>query len=66
MNTQSSTAVHMRIGEAARRLGIHPQTLRRWEREGRVCRARRRLTGQRVYLEEDVQQLEKMVFSRTS
>jgi len=57
----------VRIGDAARRLNLHPQTLRRWEREGRTPKARRnRLTGQRQYQEEDVQQLEKLIFSKAS
>ena len=57
----------MRIGDAARRLNLHPQTLRRWEREGRTPKARRnRSTGQRQYQEEDVQQLEKLIFSKAS
>jgi DNA-binding transcriptional MerR regulator len=45
----------IRIGQAARRIGIHPQTLRRWEREERIPRALRNpLTGQRVYADNDV------------
>lgn len=37
------------IGEAAKLLERHPQTLRRWDKEG-VLVARRSETGQRYYL----------------
>jgi len=56
----------MRIGAVARRIGVHPQTLRRWERRGRTPRpCRNQLSGQRYYTEEDVRQLEKLIFSKT-
>jgi len=45
----------IRTGAAARTIGIHPQTLRKWEREGRVPPARRnQITGQRLYDDEDL------------
>ena len=41
------------IGECADRIGRSPQTVRRWEREGRIT-ARRTPTGQRYFDESDV------------
>lgn len=37
------------IGQAAKWLGVSPQTLRRWEREGRIKPAQRTSGGQRRY-----------------
>ena len=42
-----------RIGEFARRVGKSPQTIRRWEREGRL-KAKRLSSGQRYFDESDV------------
>ena len=46
--------------QAARRLGVHPQTLRRWEREGIIPAAARR-RGQRVYTAGDLAVIEAAV-----
>lgn len=46
----------VRIGEAAEMLGVSVETLRRWDRDGRVG-ARRTTGGQRVVRLEDVQRL---------
>lgn len=46
----------VRIGEAAEMLGVSVETLRRWERDGRIG-ARRTAGGQRVVRLEDVRQL---------
>ena len=55
----------IRIGNAAARIGVHPQTLRRWEREGRIHRATRNaLTGQRRYEEADIERLIELVIGR--
>ncbi|MCP2343244.1 TioE family transcriptional regulator [Actinomadura rupiterrae] len=44
----------MFIGPLARRLGVRPATLRKWERAGLVVPARDAHTGYRVYSEADV------------
>jgi molybdopterin-binding protein len=49
-------AGEVRIGEAAEMLGVAVETLRRWERDGRIG-ARRTAGGQRVVRLEDVQRL---------
>jgi molybdopterin-binding protein len=49
-------AGEVRIGEAAEMLGVAVETLRRWERDGRIG-ARRTAGGQRVVRLEDVHRL---------
>ncbi len=49
--------------EIAKRLGIHPQTLRRWEREGVIPPVTRR-RGQRVYTPTDLDRIEAAVMTR--
>ncbi len=49
--------------ELARRLGVHPQTLRRWEREGIIPPVTRR-RNQRVYTPADVERIEAAVIAR--
>ncbi len=46
--------------QVAQRLGVHPQTLRRWEREGVIPAAPRR-RGLRVYTRRDVELIEAAV-----
>ena len=54
-----------RIAEAAKALGIHPGSIRRAERLGRIPRARREpVSGQRVYTEQDVQALRERLYGR--
>jgi len=43
----------LRIGDAARRLGVSVDTLRRWDENGTLL-ARRLPSGQRVYLPSDL------------
>ncbi len=47
----------MTITEAARKVGVSPKTLRRWEDSGKVPRSRKDWRGWRVYFPEDVDQL---------
>jgi len=46
------------VGELARRLGVHPATLRTWETEGILCPERDRATGYRQYGPECVRDAE--------
>lgn len=50
----------LRIKEAAHLLGVHPTTLRRWDKEGRLKAVRigsRRGIGDRRYRSEDIRAL---------
>ena len=44
-----------RIAEAAKLLGVHPSTLRRWDEKGILPPSIRTLTGERRYTEADIQ-----------
>ena len=44
-----------RIAEAARLLGVHPSTLRRWDEKGILRPSIRTLTGERRYTEADLE-----------
>lgn len=48
------TCLFLSTRQAAQSLGVHPQTLRRWEREGIVPTPTRR-RGQRIYTEGDLE-----------
>ncbi|MFH9397524.1 TioE family transcriptional regulator [Streptomyces sp. NPDC017413] len=50
----AASAGGMLVGPLARKLGIRPATLRKWERAGLVTPRRDRRTGYRVYAEADV------------
>lgn len=52
--------VFFSIRQVADRLGVHPQTLRRWERAG-VVRPVTRRRGHRVYTVADVERIEATV-----
>lgn len=45
------------ITEAAEMIGISPKTLMRWEKCGKVKKARRDFRGWRVYEEEEVHKI---------
>jgi predicted site-specific integrase-resolvase len=46
----------VRIGEAARRIGVHPYTLKRWEAAG-LLRPLRTVSGTRFYRQRDLERL---------
>lgn len=48
-----------RTAEAARLLGIHPSTLRRWDEKGILTPSIRTLTGERRYTEADLEAVRK-------
>lgn len=43
-----------RIAEAARLLGVHPSTLRRWDEKGILRPSIRTPTGERRYTDDDI------------
>lgn len=43
-----------RIAEAAKLLGVHPSTLRRWDEKGILRPSIRTPTGERRYTDEDI------------
>lgn len=53
------------LGEACERLGIHPNTLRKWDREGKV-RVVRTVGGKRRVPESEVERLMGIVKPDTS
>lgn len=53
----------LQVREAARGLGVHENTLRRWEERG-LIRAVRLPTGVRRFRAEDVESLRSQMFSR--
>ena len=48
-----------RTAEAARLLGIHPSTLRRWDHKGILHPSIRTLTGERRYTDDDLEAVRK-------
>jgi len=52
----------LRISDLARMVGSQPQTIRRWEREGRIPPVRSEVvTNHRVWTAEEVQLIEQML-----
>jgi DNA-binding transcriptional MerR regulator len=47
------------IGEVARRVGVHPSTLRRWHQRG-VIQPRRDVNGMRIFSSEDIARLREL------
>lgn len=50
----TSTTKLLRIRETAEMLGVNPQTLRRWDKEGRLIAVRVNKRGDRRYRKEDL------------
>lgn len=46
------TACYMTTSEFAKRIGIHPQTLRRWDKDKTLCAHHKTPSGRRYYTEE--------------
>jgi excisionase family DNA binding protein len=62
--TAIATRSVMTISEAAAALGVHPDTIRKAEREGRIPPIRRESFGSddRIFLPEDVEALKRIFF----
>ena len=54
--------MNIRITEAARQIGVHPNTLRRLEKRG-VITAKRDWVGHRFFLPEELKQIEQILFN---
>lgn len=54
--------MNVRITEAARQVGVHPNTLRRLEKRG-VIVARRDWVGHRFFSPEELKKIEKILFN---
>lgn len=52
------------ISKLAQTLGVCPDTVVRWEREGLIPKARRSPGGWRVYTEEDLEQIQTAALCR--
>jgi len=46
----------LRVGEAAKRLGVTSERLRNWDKSGRLVATRHPVTGYRYYSERDLEQ----------
>jgi len=65
VTTISVAARPLGIAEAARHLGVHPNTIRKAERAGRIPRVRREpVSGYRIFSVEEVEQLRQRFFGR--
>jgi excisionase family DNA binding protein len=63
MEKEKGTVKLMQVREAARELGIHENTLRRWEDAG-VIRAVHLPTGVRRFRPQDVEKLQREMYDR--
>lgn len=52
------------IGEAAKMVGVHPSTLRRWIRWGKMHPVPRNRNGWRVFRDEDIEILRSLAHPR--
>lgn len=48
---------YLTISAAARFIGVHPATLRNWEKAGKIICYRHIMSGYRLYKKEDLEQL---------
>ncbi|WP_226644677.1 MerR family transcriptional regulator [Microbulbifer variabilis] len=58
---ESPTKAHLPIREVARRTGVHPVTLRAWERRYGLLTPTRTSKGHRLYSEEEVRRIEEVL-----
>lgn len=49
------------ITEVAHRVGVTPKTIIRWEKAGKIRKPKRDWKGWRVYLQEDLDAIERLV-----
>ena len=58
---KSMTNKLITIQDAAKILGVKPETLRRWDRKGKVVAKRHPINGYRLYNEKDIKALLKKI-----
>jgi DNA-binding transcriptional MerR regulator len=56
-NTSNEDCKYMSVAEFAGRIGTHPQTVRRWDREGILKPHHVLPSGRRLYSEEQVEEI---------
>ncbi len=59
--TESKSGRRLTITELADQIGITPKTIIRWEKAGKIRKPKRDWKGWRVYDEEDIEQIRKIV-----
>jgi excisionase family DNA binding protein len=59
-----ATAMHLNVRETARRLGVHENTVRNWERRGLLPAIRLPGSGYRRFRFEDVERLRLEMFTQ--
>ena len=52
---------YMTITEVAERIGVASKTIIRWEKAGKIRKSKRDYRGWRMYSQEDMRAMEKMV-----
>jgi excisionase family DNA binding protein len=52
---------YMTVMEAAKILGVNPETLRRWDRAGKLKAKRNPMNNYRLYSVEDIESLKKQI-----
>jgi excisionase family DNA binding protein len=52
---------YMTVMEAARILGVNPETLRRWDRAGKLKAKRNPMNNYRLYSVKDIESLKKQI-----
>ena len=57
MPDETNLKSYLRIKKAAQFLGVHPDTLRRWDGQGKVPSRRHPINGYRLYREGDLKLL---------
>jgi len=57
---------YMTVGEAAELLGVSKDTLRRWDRAGKLKARRHPITGYRLYLKSDLKTLLRQIAGKAT
>jgi len=52
---------YMTVMEAAKILGVNPETLRRWDRAGKLKAKRNPMNNYRLYSDKDIESLKKQI-----